>query len=172
MEETRITVIGNLTRDPELRFIEKGDAVCRFAIASTPRFRDSGSGEWKDGDPLFLECTAWRALAENVAESLTRGARVIASGQLKQREYEKDGNKVRVTELTVEEIGASMRYATLVVTKKKSGGGGGHAQRAAEGDDTWAGASKERPSGGAAAPQAAQQRQAAPAAAGGAFDDL
>jgi single-strand DNA-binding protein len=176
MEETRITITGNLTRDPELRFIESGDAVCRFAIASTPRYQDRTTKEWKDGEPLFMECTAWRALGENVAESLTRGARVIASGQLKQREYEKEGNKIRVTELTVEEIGASMRYATVAITKKKSGSGGGHAQKAAEGDDAWAGASKTRPSGNGAqqSAQPAQQRQqAAPAAAsGGAFDDL
>jgi single-strand DNA-binding protein len=175
-EETRVTFTGNLTRDPELRFLEGGDAVCRFAIASTPRFMDRTTNEWRDGEPFFLECTAWRQLAERIAESLDggfkRGARVIATGVLKQRSYEvKDtGEKRTVVELTVEEIGASLRYATVAITKVKSGGGGGHAQRAAEGDDAWVGAAKARPSGNG---QEAR-KEAAPAAAagGGAFDDL
>lgn len=174
-EETRITFVGNLTRDPEVRFIESGDAVCRFAIASTPRYLDRATNEWKDGDPFFLECTAWRALAENINESFKRGNRVIATGQLKQRTYEKDDQKRTAIELTVEEIGASVRYATVEITKKKSGGGG-HAARAAEGDDAWAGAAKARPAGNAAPQQAAQQRQQATASAapagGSAFDGL
>lgn len=180
-DETRLTFVGNLTRDPELRFLDGGDAVCRFAIASTPRYQDRNTKEWKDGEPFFLECTAWRQLAERIAESLDggfkRGARVIATGVLKQRSYEvKDtGEKRTVIELTVDEIGASLRYATVAVTKVKSGGSGGHAQRAAEGDDAWAGASKTRPDGNGAQQtvQPAQQRQqaAAPVAAG-AFDDL
>jgi single-strand DNA-binding protein len=174
-EETRLTFIGNLTRDPETRFLENGDAVCRFAIASTPRYLDRKTNEWKDGDPFFLECTAWRALAENVNDSFKKGNRVIATGVLKQRSYETDaGDKRTVIELTVEEIGASVRYATVEITKKKSGGGGGHAQRAAEGDDAWAGAAKARPAdnGTRQGAQSARQTATSAPAGGGAFDDL
>ena len=125
--DTTITVIGNLTDDPELKFTSSGVAVAKFRIASTPRFMDRASGEWKDGDPLFLACTIWRQAAENVAESLTRGARVIVQGRLKQRSYEtKEGEKRTVVELEVDEIGPSLRYATAKVNKaSRSGGGGG-----------------------------------------------
>jgi single-strand DNA-binding protein len=125
--DTTITVIGNLTDDPELRFTPSGAAVAKFRVASTPRFMDKQSNEWKDGEPLFLACTVWRQAAENVAESLQRGARVIVSGRLKQRTYEtREGEKRTVIELEVDEIGPSLRYATAKVQKmSRSGGGGG-----------------------------------------------
>src|SRR4051794_36298522 len=124
--ETTITVIGNLTDDPELRFTPSGAAVAKFRIASTPRTLDRASGEWKDGEPLFLACSVWRQVAENVAESLQRGTRVIVSGRLKQRSYEtKEGEKRTVVELEVDEVGPSLRYATTKVNKTSRGGGGG-----------------------------------------------
>jgi len=126
--ETTITVIGNLTDDPELRFTPSGAAVAKFRIASTPRTLDRASGEWKDGEPLFLDCSVWRQAAENVAESLQRGSRVIVQGRLRQRSYEtKEGEKRTVYELEVDEIGPSLRYATAKVQKmsRSSGGGGG-----------------------------------------------
>ncbi len=123
--DTTITVIGNLTDDPELRFTPSGAAVAKFRVASTPRFMDRQTNEWKDGDPLFLSCTVWRQAAENVAESLQRGARVIVSGRLKQRSYEnRDGQKVTVIELEVDEVGPSLRYATARVQKMQRSGGG------------------------------------------------
>ncbi len=127
--ETTITVIGNLTDDPELRFTPSGAAVAKFRVASTPRTLDRASGEWKDGEPLFLACSVWRQAAENVAESLQRGSRVIVSGRLRQRSYEtKEGEKRTVYELEVDEIGPSLRYATAKVQKmsRSSGGGGGY----------------------------------------------
>ena len=125
--ETTITVIGNLVDDPELRFTPSGAAVAKFRLASTPRTLDRASGEWKDGEPLFLSCNMWRQMAENVAESLQKGARVIVSGRLRQRSYEtKEGEKRTVYELEVDEIGPSLRYATAKVQKmSRSGGGGG-----------------------------------------------
>src|SRR2546421_12794843 len=124
--DTTITVIGNLTDDPELRFTPSGAAVAKFRVASTPRTMDRASGEWKDGEPLFLSCTVWRQAAENLAESLTRGARVIVTGRLRQRSYEtKEGEKRTVMELEVDEVGPSLRYATAKVTKAQRGGGGG-----------------------------------------------
>lgn len=125
--ETTITVIGNLTDDPELRFTPSGAAVAKFRVASTPRTLDRQSGEWKDGEPLFLACSVWRQAAENVAESLQRGSRVIVSGRLRQRTYEtKEGEKRTVYELEVDEIGPSLRYATAKVQKmSRSGGSGG-----------------------------------------------
>jgi single-strand DNA-binding protein len=125
--DTTITVIGNLTDDPELRFTPSGAAVAKFRVASTPRFMDRTTNEWKDGDPLFLACTVWRQAAEHVAESLQRGARVIISGRLRQRSYEtREGEKRTVIELEVDEIGPSLRYATAKVQKmSRSGGGGG-----------------------------------------------
>jgi single-strand DNA-binding protein len=125
--DTTITVIGNLTDDPELRFTPSGAAVAKFRVASTPRFMDRQSGEWKDGEPLFLACTVWRQAAENVAESLQRGARVIVSGRLRQRSYEtREGEKRTVIELEVDEVGPSLRYATAKVQKmQRSGGNGG-----------------------------------------------
>jgi single-strand DNA-binding protein len=143
--ETTITVIGNLTDDPELRFTPSGAAVAKFRIASTPRTLDRTSGEWKDGEPLFLACSVWRQVAENVAESLQRGARVIVSGRLRQRSYEtREGEKRTVIELEVDEIGPSLRYATAKVQKmSRSGGSGGFGSGGGQGggfasDDPWA----------------------------------
>ncbi len=124
--DTVITVVGNLTADPELRFTPSGAAVANFTVASTPRTFDRQSGEWKDGEALFLRCNIWRQAAENVAETLTRGARVIVQGRLKQRSFEtREGEKRTVIELEVDEVGPSLRYATASVTKASRGGGGG-----------------------------------------------
>ena len=125
--DTIITVVGNLTADPELRFTPSGAAVANFTVASTPRIYDRQSGEWKDGEALFLRCNIWREAAENVAESLTRGSRVIVTGRLKQRSFEtREGEKRTVFEVEVDEIGPSLRYATAKVNKaSRSGGGGG-----------------------------------------------
>ncbi|HVF05015.1 MAG TPA: single-stranded DNA-binding protein [Frankiaceae bacterium] len=137
--DTTITIIGNLTDDPELRYTPNGAAVANFTVASTPRFLDKATNEWKDGDALFLRCSIWRQAAENVAESLTRGARVIVSGRLKQRSYEtKEGEKRTVYEVEVDEIGPSLRYATAKVNKTtRSGGGGGGGFGGAPADDPW-----------------------------------
>ena len=124
--ETVITVVGNLTADPELRFTPSGAAVANFTVASTPRFFDRQAGEWKDGEALFLRCNIWRQAAENVAESLTRGMRVIAQGRLRQRSFEtKEGEKRTVIEMEVDEVGPSLRYATAKVTRAARGEGGG-----------------------------------------------
>ncbi|MFN8229280.1 MAG: single-stranded DNA-binding protein [Mycobacterium sp.] len=124
--DTTITVVGNLTADPELRFTPSGAAVANFTVASTPRIYDRQSGEWKDGEALFLRCNIWREAAENVAESLTRGARVIVTGRLKQRSFEtREGEKRTVVEVEVDEVGPSLRYATAKVNKASRGGGGG-----------------------------------------------
>jgi single-strand DNA-binding protein len=125
--ETVITVIGNLTGDPELRFTPSGAAVANFTVASTPRTFDRQSNEFKDGDTLFMRCSIWREAAENVAESLTKGTRVIVSGRLVQRSYEtREGEKRTVVELQVDEVGPSLRYASAKVTRtQRSGGGGG-----------------------------------------------
>ncbi|MBT2533506.1 single-stranded DNA-binding protein [Arthrobacter sp. ISL-48] len=125
--ETTITVIGNLTNDPELRFTPSGSAVANFTIASTPRTFDRQSNEWKDGETLFLRASVWREAAENVAESLTKGMRVIVSGRLKSRSYEtKEGEKRTVIELEVDEIGPSLRYANAKVNRtQRSGAQGG-----------------------------------------------
>jgi single-strand DNA-binding protein len=124
--DTVITVIGNLTADPELRFTPSGAAVANFTVASTPRTFDRQTNEWKDGEALFMRCSIWREAAENVAESLTKGARVIVSGRLKQRSYEtREGEKRTVVELECDEIGPSLRYATAKVNRASRGGGGG-----------------------------------------------
>jgi single-strand DNA-binding protein len=155
--DTTITVVGNLTDDPELRFTQSGAAVAKFRIASTPRTLDKASGEWKDGEALFLACTVWRQVAENVAESLQRGARVIVSGRLRQRSYEtKEGEKRTVIELEVDEIGPSLRYATAKVQKmSRSGGGGFGGSGGGQGgggglanDDPWATAAPASSGGG------------------------
>ena len=140
--DTTLTVIGNLTADPELRFTPSGAAVASFTVASTPRTFDKQSGEWKDGEALFLRCNIWRQAAENVAESLTRGARVIVNGRLKQRSFEtREGEKRTVVELDVDEIGPSLRYATAKVNKvsRGTGGGGfgGGSGQSAPQDDPW-----------------------------------
>ena len=120
--ETTLTVIGNLTADPELRFTPSGAAVANFTVASTPRTFDRQANEWKDGDTLFMRCSVWREAAENVAESLTKGARVIVTGRLVQRSYEKDGQKRTVVELQVDEVAPSLRYATAKVTRSAKSG--------------------------------------------------
>lgn len=123
--DTTITVVGNLTADPDLRFTPSGAAVANFTVASTPRVYDRQSGEWKDGDALFLRCNIWREAAENVAESLTRGSRVIVTGRLRQRSFEtREGEKRTVYEVEVDEIGPSLRYATAKINKVSRGGGG------------------------------------------------
>jgi single-strand DNA-binding protein len=144
--ETVITVVGNLTADPELRFTPSGAAVASFTVASTPRNFDKNANEWKDGDALFLRCSIWRQAAENVAESLQRGMRVVVTGRLKQRSFEtREGEKRTVIELDVDEVGPSLKYATAKVnrTQRGSSGGGFGADNSGGGgsapaDDPWA----------------------------------
>jgi single-strand DNA-binding protein len=145
--ETVITVVGNLVDDPELRFTPSGAAVANFRIASTPRTFDRQSNEWKDGDALFLSCSVWRQAAENVAESLQRGMRVVVQGRLKSRQYEtREGEKRTVFEIEVEEVGPSLKYATAKISKTSrsgsgqggGGGFGGGGGSSAGGDDPWA----------------------------------
>jgi single-strand DNA-binding protein len=158
--DTVITVIGNLTADPELRFTASGAAVASFTIASTPRTFDKNSNEWKDGEALFLRCSLWRQAAENAAESLTRGMRVIAQGRLQQRSYEtREGEKRTVIELQVEEIGPSLKYASAKVnrTTRGSSTGGGFGS---SGSDSGSGGAPADDPWGSAAP-----------AAGGGFSD-
>jgi single-strand DNA-binding protein len=124
--DTIITVVGNLTGDPELRFTPSGAAVANFTVASTPRTFDRQSNEWKDGETLFMRCSVWREAAENIAESLQRGNRVLVTGRLKSRSYEtKEGEKRTVVELEVDEVGPSLRYATAKVNRTQRSGGGG-----------------------------------------------
>jgi single-strand DNA-binding protein len=154
--EPLMTVIGNLTDDPELRYTTSGAAVAKFRIASTPRTFDKQSGEWRDGEPLFLSCNIWRDSAEHVAESLKRGTRVIVHGRLRQRSYEtREGEKRTVYELEVDEIGPSLRYATAEVKRMTRGNGqaAAAAAPAAQGDDPWS------------------VEPAAATAGGGSFDD-
>jgi single-strand DNA-binding protein len=165
--ETVITVIGNLTGDPELRFTPSGAAVANFTVASTPRTFDRQSNEWKDGDTLFLRCSIWREAAESVAESLTKGTRVIVTGRLVQRSYEtREGEKRTVYELQVDEVGPSLRYATAKVTRTQRsggssyGGGQGGGQGGPSDNDPWA-----TPAPGQ---QGQQGQQSQPAAGGGA----
>lgn len=139
--DTTLTVIGNLTADPELRFIQSGAAVVNFTVASTPRTFDRAANEWKDGETLFLRCSLWREAAENVAESLTKGMRVIVSGRLVQRSFESSGEKRTVVELQVDEVGPSLRYATAKITRTQRAGGGG-------GGSGFSGASSSGPAGG------------------------
>jgi single-strand DNA-binding protein len=146
--ETVITVVGNLVDDPELRFTPSGAAVANFRIASTPRTFDKQTNEWKDGDALFLSCSVWRQAAENVAESLQKGMRVVVQGRLKSRQYEtREGEKRTVFEIEVEEVGPSLKYATAKVTRaQRSSGGGGYGNQggggygggAPSGNDPWA----------------------------------
>jgi single-strand DNA-binding protein len=155
--DTQITIVGNLVDDPQLRYTPTGQAVANFRVASTPRWQDRATGEWKDGDSLFLSCNVWRQAAENVAESLQRGMRVIVQGRLRQRSYEtKEGEKRTVYEIEVDEVGPSLRNASAKVTKSSrstggfgggpagpagpSGGGGqsGYGGGGRQGDDPWA----------------------------------
>lgn len=158
--ETVITVVGNLTADPELRYTQNGLAVANFTIASTPRTYDRQSNEWKDGEALFLRASVWRDFAEHVASSLTKGMRVVAQGRLKQRSYEtKEGEKRTTIELEIDEIGPSLRYATAQVTRSSGGGAGGgqmgagNRGGAAVADEPW-GAQSSSGAGGAAGGQA------------------
>jgi single-strand DNA-binding protein len=162
--DTQITVVGNLVDDPELRFTPSGAAVANFRIASTPRTFDKQSNEWKDGDALFLSCSVWRQAAENVAESLQKGMRVVVQGNLRSRQYEtREGEKRTVFEIQVDEVGPSLKYATAKVTRtQRSGGssyGGGQqggGQAGPSDNDPWA------------TPAPAQGQAGAPAAGGGA----
>ena len=152
--DTVITLVGNLVDDPELRFTPNGQAVAKFRIASTPRFMDKATNEWKDGESLFLTCNVWRQAAENCAESLQRGMRVIVQGRLKQRSYEtKEGEKRTVFEVEVDEVGPSLRSATAKVVKasRGPGGGGGFGGASGGGDDPWASASPAGGGGGGGA---------------------
>lgn len=143
--DTQITVVGNLTGDPELRFIQSGAAVVNFTVASTPRTFDRQSNEWKDGDTLFMRCSLWREAAENAAESLTKGMRVVVTGRLVARSWEANGEKRTVMEMQVDEVGPSLRYATAKVTRTpRSGGQGGGGFSGGQG-----GGSANAPSGGA-----------------------
>ena len=167
--ETVITVVGNLVDDPELRFTPSGAAVANFRIASTPRTFDKQSNEWKDGDALFLSCSVWRQAAENVAESLQRGMRVVVQGRLKSRQYEtREGEKRTVFEIEVEEVGPSLKYATAKVTRaNRSGGGGGggfgggaaggSASGGAPADDPWATPAPQQGGGGSGGQQGSNQ---------------
>ncbi len=158
--DTVITLVGNLVDDPELRFTPSGAAVAKFRIASTPRYLDKQTNEWKDGESLFLTCNVWRQAAENVAESLQRGMRVIVQGRLKQRSYEtKEGEKRTVYEIEVDEVGPSLRSATAKVTKTQRGGGGGGFGGGA--------ACRQRPVGLGGPGSPRQQRRAAAVAAAG-----
>ncbi|MDO7868188.1 single-stranded DNA-binding protein [Nocardioides jiangxiensis] len=166
--ETVITVVGNLVDDPELRFTPSGAAVANFRIASTPRTFDRQTNEWKDGDALFLSCSVWRQAAENVAESLQRGMRVVVQGRLKARSYEdREGQKRTVFEIEVEEVGPSLKYATAKVsrTTRQGGGGGGFGGGAPQGGPAGGGAPADDPWATPAAPaQGGQGGWGAPAA--------
>ncbi len=166
--ETLITVVGNLTADPELRFTPSGAAVASFTIASTPRQFDRNSNEWKDGEALFLRCSIWRQAAENVAETLQRGMRVVAQGRLKQRSFEtREGEKRTVVELDVDEIGPSLRYATAKVNRTQRGSTGGFGS---SGGDNAGGGSGGGGGGGSTAP-ADDPWGSAPSSGGGGFSD-
>jgi single-strand DNA-binding protein len=168
--ETIITLVGNLTGDPELRFTPSGAAVANFTVASTPRTFDRQTNEWKDGETLFMRCSIWRDAAENVAESLQRGTRVVVTGRLKSRSYEtKEGEKRTVVEMDVDEVGPSLRYATAKVNKTQRGGGGGFGGQQSGGgfggggaqEDPWAtGASAPGGGQGGGQPQSAPQQSA------------
>ncbi|WP_318208271.1 MULTISPECIES: single-stranded DNA-binding protein [unclassified Streptomyces] len=172
--ETVITVVGNLVDDPELRFTPSGAAVAKFRIASTPRTFDRQTNEWKDGESLFLTCSVWRQAAENVAESLQRGMRVVVQGRLKQRSYEdREGVKRTVYELDVEEVGPSLKNATAKVTKTTGRGGqggyggGGGGQQAGGGGGSWGGNSGGGQQGGGGAPADDPWATGGPSSSGG-----
>jgi single-strand DNA-binding protein len=146
--ETTLTVIGNLTGDPEVRFLDSGAAMAKFTVASTPRTFDKNSNEWKDGEAMFLACTAWRQLAENTAESLTKGTRVVVTGRLRQHHWDTpEGEKRSMFQLDVEEIGPSLKFATAKVTKATRANNAGGGNGATPPDDPWATASRTAPTG-------------------------
>ncbi|MEV8114468.1 single-stranded DNA-binding protein [Streptomyces sp. JH002] len=164
--ETVITIVGNLVDDPELRFTPSGAAVAKFRVASTPRIFDRQSNEWRDGEGLFLTCSVWRQAAENVAESLTKGMRVIVQGRLKQRSYEdREGIKRTVYELDVEEVGPSLKTATAKVTRGASGGGRG-GQGGGSGWGGGPGGGQGQQQGGGGAPGGDPWATGAPASGG------
>ncbi|MBU6311312.1 MAG: single-stranded DNA-binding protein [Actinomycetales bacterium] len=143
--DINVTVVGNLTNDPELRFTPSGAAVASFTVASSSRYLDKATNEWKDGDTVFMRCSVWRQYAENVAESLQKGMRVVVTGRLKQRSYEtREGEKRTVVEMEVDDVGPALRYATAKVTRTQrgEGGGGGYSGGGSGGgapaDDPWA----------------------------------
>jgi len=172
--ETVVTLVGNLVDDPELRFTPSGAAVANFRVASTPRTYDRQSGEWKDGESLFLSCSVWRQAAENVAESLQRGMRVIVQGRLKSRSYDdREGQKRTVFEIDVDEVGPSLRSATAKVTRaSRSGGGGGYSgggggggqarPQQSGGNDPWATPAPQQGGGGGQAAPAGNDPWGAP----------
>ncbi|GAB19666.1 single-stranded DNA-binding protein [Gordonia effusa NBRC 100432] len=163
--ETVITVVGNLTADPELRFTPSGAAVANFTVASTPRTFDRQTNEWKDGEALFMRCNIWRDAAENVTESLTKGSRVIVSGRLRQRSFEtREGEKRTVVELEVDEIGPSLRYATAKVNRASRGGGNGGGGFGAP-----SGGGANRGGGGSGQPAAAEDPWGSAPASSGSF---
>ncbi|MCG2803772.1 MAG: single-stranded DNA-binding protein [Cellulomonas sp.] len=164
--ETVLTLVGNLTGDPELRFTPSGAAVANFTVASTPRTFDRQSNEWKDGDTLFMRCSIWREAAESVAESLPKGTRVIVTGRLIQRSYEtREGEKRTVVELQVDEVGPSLRYATAKVTRTQRSGGGGF------GGSSSGGSSSGGFSSGGSSAATTDDPWATPAGASGGFSD-
>jgi single-strand DNA-binding protein len=148
-EDTTITIIGNAVEDPELRFTPSGAAVAKFRVASTPRYMDRQSGEWKDGEALFLPVTVWRQAAENVAESVAKGTRVVVHGKLRQRQYEKDGQKRTVFELEADEVAVSLKFATAKVAKMQRSSGQSGRASAVDSGDPWATAT---PAGGGRGP--------------------
>ena len=167
--DTQITIAGNLVDDPQLRYTPTGQAVANFRIASTPRWQDRQSGEWKDGDSLFLSCNVWRQAAENVAESLQRGMRVIVSGRLRQRSYEtKEGEKRTVYEVEVDDVGPSLRNASAKVAKvSRSGGGFGGGQ----GGQSYSGGNSSGGPGGSGGGRAEADPWATSEPGGGGFSD-
>jgi single-strand DNA-binding protein len=171
--DTQITIAGNLVDDPELRFTPAGQPVARFRVASTPRFRDNSTGEWKDGDSLFLTCNVWRQAAENVAESLQRGMRVIVSGRLRQRSYEtKEGEKRTVYEVEVDDVGPSLRNASAKVAKvSRSGGGFGGGQGGQGGQGYSGGNSSGGPGGSGGGRAEADPWATSEPGGGGGFSD-
>ena len=162
--ETIITLVGNLTADPELRFTPSGAPVANFTVASTPRTFDRNSGEWKDGDAMFINCAVWRQAAENVAETLTKGMRVVVQGRLKSRSYEtREGERRTVFEIEVEEVGPSLRYASAKVQRNASGsgGGGGYTQGNNSGGDWGSPQGQQAPQGQGGAQAGGHVRPAA-----------
>jgi len=165
--DTIITIVGNLTNDPELRFTPSGAAVANFTVASTPRSFDKNSNEWKDGETLFMRCSVWREAAENVAESLTRGTAVIVSGRLQSRTFEtKEGEKRTVIELACDEVGPSLRRATAKVTKAQRGGGGGFSGGGGQGGNAGGGGQQGGQGGWSGAPASGGQQADDPWATG------
>ena len=170
--DTQITIAGNLVDDPELRYTQTGQAVAKFRVASTPRFRDNATGEWKDGDSLFLSCNVWRQAAENVAESLQRGMRVIVSGRLRQRSYEtREGEKRTVYEVEVDDVGPSLRNASAKITRSSRSGGGGFGGQGGGGFGGQGGAAAPSGGYGGQAGRAADDPWASEAGEGGMTDE-